>query len=125
MRCERLKHNKYRWWPTITGINNLMARLLNVLVRPHSYLCSCCSNLSNFNYKLQVGSDRQHLALYMDRHLRSIAIMIEVASRHTECTHFNLDLQSDATCCETMVLSSLAALFYKKKACRPRLDKRN
>ena len=97
------------------GINNLMARLLNVLVRPHSYLCSCCSNLSNFNYKLQVGSDRQHLALYMDRHLRLIAIMIEVTSRHTECTHFNLDLQSDATCCETMVLSSLATLFYKKK----------
>ena len=27
----------------------------------------------------------------MDRHLRSVAIMIEVTSRHTECTHFNLD----------------------------------
>ena len=27
----------------------------------------------------------------MDRHLRSLAIMIEVTSRHTKCTHFNLD----------------------------------
>ena len=27
----------------------------------------------------------QHLALYMDRHLRSIAIMVEVTSRHMEC----------------------------------------
>ena len=28
---------------------------------------------------------------YMDRHLRSVAIMIEVTSRHMECTHFNPD----------------------------------
>ena len=27
----------------------------------------------------------------MDRHRRSIAIMIEVTNRHLECTHFNLD----------------------------------
>ena len=27
----------------------------------------------------------------MDRHLRSVAIMIEVTSRHMECTHFNSD----------------------------------
>ena len=27
----------------------------------------------------------------MERHLRSVAIMIEVISRHMECTHFNLD----------------------------------
>ena len=37
-----------------------------------------CSNLSNFNYKPQAESRQQHLALYMDRHLRSVAIMIEV-----------------------------------------------
>ena len=48
-----------------------------------------CSNLSNFNYKPQLESRQQHLALYMDRHLRSVAIMIEVTSRHMECTHFN------------------------------------
>ena len=27
----------------------------------------------------------------MDRHLRSVAIVIEVTSRHMECTRFNLD----------------------------------
>ena len=27
----------------------------------------------------------------MDCHLRSVAIMIEVTSRHTECTNFNFD----------------------------------
>ena len=27
----------------------------------------------------------------MERHLRSVAIMIEVTSLHMECTHFNLD----------------------------------
>ena len=27
----------------------------------------------------------------MDRHLLSVAIMIEVTSRRMECTHFNLD----------------------------------
>ena len=27
--------------------------------------------------------------IYMDRHLRSVAIMIEVTSRHMECTHLN------------------------------------
>ena len=27
----------------------------------------------------------------MDRYLRSVAIVIEVTSRHMECTHFNLD----------------------------------
>ena len=27
----------------------------------------------------------------MDRHLPSVAIMIEVTSRQTECSHFNLD----------------------------------
>ena len=27
----------------------------------------------------------------MDRHLRLVAIMIEVTSRHAKCTHFNLD----------------------------------
>ena len=42
-------------------------------------------------YKLQAESRQQHLALYMDRHLRSVAIMIEVTSHHMECTHFNLD----------------------------------
>ena len=52
---------------------------------------SYCSNHSNFNYKQQVESRQQHLALYMDCHLRSVAITIEVTSRHTEYTHFNLD----------------------------------
>ena len=28
----------------------------------------------------------------MDRHLRSVTIMMEATSRHTECTHFNLNL---------------------------------
>ena len=50
-----------------------------------------CSNLSNFNYKLQTESQQQHLALYMECHLRSVAIMIEVTSRHMECTYFNLN----------------------------------
>ena len=27
----------------------------------------------------------------MDRHLPSVAIMIEVTNRHMECTHFNLE----------------------------------
>ena len=49
------------------------------------------SNHSNFNYKPQVESRQQHLALCMDRHLRSVAIMIEVTSRHLECTHFYSD----------------------------------
>ena len=42
-----------------------------------------CVAASNTNHK--------HLSLYMDRHLRSVAIMIEVTNRHMECTHFNLD----------------------------------
>ena len=46
---------------------------------------------SNFNYKPQVKSRQTHLALYSDRHLRSVAIMIEVTSRHMECTRFKLD----------------------------------
>ena len=41
--------------------------------------------------KPQVESRQQHLASYMDRHLRSVAIMIEVTNRRTECTQFNLD----------------------------------
>ena len=28
----------------------------------------------------------------MERHLHTVAIMIEVTSRHTECTHFNYSL---------------------------------
>ena len=55
------------------------------------HIGSVCSKLSNFNYKPQAESHQQHLALYTNRHLRSVAIMIEVISRHTECTHFNLD----------------------------------
>ena len=50
-----------------------------------------CTNCSNLNYKPQTECRQQHLALYMDRHLRYVAIMIEVTSRHMECTHFNLD----------------------------------
>ena len=50
-----------------------------------------CSNLSNFNYKPQVERCQQHLALCMDCQLRSVAIMIEVTSCHTEYTRLNLD----------------------------------
>ena len=46
-------------------------------------------NVSNFNYKPQAESRQQHLALCMDRHLRSAAIMIEVTGRQTESTPFN------------------------------------
>ena len=44
---------------------------------------------SNYNYKPQTESHQPHLALYANCHLRSVAIMIEVTSRHMECTHFN------------------------------------
>ena len=54
-----------------------------------SVRCSC-SNLSNFNYKPQAESQQQHFALYMYCLLLSLAIIIEVTSRHMECTHFNL-----------------------------------
>ena len=50
-----------------------------------------CCNLSNFNYKLQVESRQQHQALYIDSHLRLVGMIIEVTSRHMECTYFNLD----------------------------------
>ena len=46
---------------------------------------------SNLNYKPQVESRQQHLAFYTERHLCSVAIMIEVTSRHLECIHFNSD----------------------------------
>ena len=52
---------------------------------------TCCSNLSNFNYKPQIESHQQHVASYMECHLHSVAIMTEMTSRHMECTHFNLD----------------------------------
>ena len=48
---------------------------------------TCCSNLNY--YKPQTESHQQHLALYMDRHLSLVAIMIEVTSRHMKCTHFH------------------------------------
>ena len=50
-----------------------------------------CSNLSNFNYKPQVESRQQHLALYTEPHLRTVAIMTEVTSHHMEYTHFYPD----------------------------------
>ena len=50
-----------------------------------------CSNFNNFNYKPQAESQQQHLGLYVDHHQLSVAIMIEVTSRHLECTYFNLD----------------------------------
>ena len=66
-----------------------------------------CSNLSNFNYKSQVESRPQHMALYMDRHLRSLAIVIEVTSHHTECTHFNLDYsQMPAVALQCLAISN-------------------
>ena len=40
-----------------------------------------CSNLTNFNYKPLVESRQQRQALCISRHLRLIAIMIEVTSR--------------------------------------------
>ena len=49
------------------------------------------SMYSNFNYKPQAESCLQQLALCMDRHQCSVAIMIEVTSCHTKCAHFNLD----------------------------------
>ena len=52
---------------------------------------SHCSNLSNFYYKPQIESRQQHLALYMDRRLHALALMVEVTSRHMEYTHFDLD----------------------------------
>ena len=48
-----------------------------------------CSNL--INYKPQVESRQQHLALYMDRFRPTVAIMIKVTSRRGECTLFNSD----------------------------------
>ena len=54
-----------------------------------------CSNLSN--YKQQTESHQQHLALYTDRHLQSVAIMTEVTCHHMECTHFNLDYTQMST----------------------------
>ena len=44
-------------------------------------LLCLCSNLNNFNYKPQVESRQQHLAIYTERHLRLVAIMIEATSR--------------------------------------------
>ena len=50
-----------------------------------------CSNLSNFNYKPQVESCQQYLALYLDCYLRALAVMMKVTCRHMEYSHFNLD----------------------------------
>ena len=72
---------------TKTKTEKCEAKTEGVLVRHLTQ----CSNLSNFNYKPQKESCQQHLALYMDRHLRSVAIMIEVTSWHMKCTHFNLN----------------------------------
>ena len=46
---------------------------------------------SKFNCKPQAESHQQHLALYMDRHLRSVVTMKEATSRHMQCTHFNFN----------------------------------
>ena len=54
-------------------------------------LSSMFNSLSNFNYKPHTESHQQHLDLFIERHLRSVAIMIELTSRHTECTYFNSD----------------------------------
>ena len=59
-----------------------------VVVEVATSLFESGSNLGNFNYKPQVESHQQHLALYRDRLLPMIPIMIEVANRHMECTHF-------------------------------------
>ena len=54
----------------------------------HARRRKLCRNLSNFSYKSEAESQQQHFALYMDRHLRSVTIMIKVSSRHMQCTHF-------------------------------------
>ena len=41
--------------------------------------------------KSQAESGQQHLALYINRHLRSVAIMIVVTSRHVVCTLWTPD----------------------------------
>ena len=53
--------------------------------------CCWCINLSNLNCKPQIESRQQQLALYIDRNIRLVAIMIDVTSRHLECTDYNLD----------------------------------
>ena len=47
-------------------------------------------NCSNRNYKPQMESHQQHLALYMKRHLHSATVMMDLTSCHTECTHLTL-----------------------------------
>ena len=46
---------------------------------------------SNLNYKPPVESRQKHFALYVDRQLHSVAIMIEEIGHHKECTHFKSD----------------------------------
>ena len=73
-----------------------------------------CSNPSNFNCKPQVESRQQHLALYVDCHLCPLAIMIEVTTRHTECTHFHLDysrLPAVALQCQQCPLKRLESIL--------------
>ena len=41
--------------------------------------------------QLQTKSHQQHVALHMDCHLRSVAIMVDVTSRQMDCTHCKLD----------------------------------
>ena len=58
--------------------------LLNAVLMPNSGVATSTKttnrkSLSTFGF------------IYGSRHLRSAAIVIEVTSRHTECTHFNLD----------------------------------
>ena len=55
----------------------------------------CCfyqqGTVKQARHKPPVESQQQHLALYMEQHLHSVAIMIEVTSHHMECIHFNLN----------------------------------
>ena len=81
----------------------------------------CCSNLSNFNYKPQVEGRQQHLALYMDCHLRSVAIMIEVTSHQMECTHLTRITVRCLPLCYTVIdkaieISSWLSLISNKRS---------
>ena len=75
-----------------------LRRFLGMLNCYRKYILAAAATLqplnrmcSNYNCKPQTESHQPHLALYTDRHLRSVSIMIKMASRHTECAHFNLD----------------------------------
>ena len=63
-------------------------------------------------------SRQQNLALYTERHLHSVAIMLEMTSRRVECTHFNLDfsqmpavMQQLHRCGEVFASENFSSIF--------------